>query len=300
MKKLPPLTAAQKAQILGDPVSNIALFAPGQAISLWDMLIFTMGELAPWRCLQNEEERIRSRAKESPGAMMGDAEITRFLNGVDSLERFCDKFCLPSSSRQLWSVANHFKGHFSNLTKDGAWRLLDGLIATMRGELNVKKFIYVGEDKMRYLCNKAVFGTEVHAKFKKIDHHAEASGTCFACGQWTASVFHSMLVVESGLRYIAKRLGVKIVRKNLRIEYGSWGEVITACKIEIASHPGRNKRAIAIRIKYAAIIDKCEHLADLWRNPVFHGRRTCKEHEAGKALSDSIAFMEAVSAIKKC
>ena len=302
--KTPKLTPAQIAQVLGDPAdqkstSNNPVFPPERLVSLLDMLIFTLGELAPWRILEHEEERINRRIKDSPGALVTDKEFNGLMGIFHGVEQFCDKFCLPSSRRQNRIVSNQVKVYFPKLTGDAAWHLLENLHVTMREELHARKLICVKDDSARYLADKTIFGVEVHAKFKQIDHHAAAAGACYACEQWTASVFHSMLVVEVGLRYVAKRLHVKTVRGNLPIEYGTWGDITMACQAAIKSLTGHSKSTMAKKDQYKIIIDRCERICGLWRNPVFHGRKTCKQQEAFDVLSDSISFMEAIAAIKR-
>jgi hypothetical protein len=107
---------------------------------------------------------------------------------------------------------------------------------------------------------------------------------CYALEQDTACVFHLMRVAEFGLRFLAKKLRVRITHKGKKcpIEYGDWEKVITEIKNKItqarqsASVPKRQARLEL----YSDAADHCTFMKDIWRNNVSHARKPYNDSEA--------------------
>ncbi|MGB8276788.1 MAG: hypothetical protein WCF20_02470 [Methylovirgula sp.] len=120
---------------------------------------------------------------------------------------------------------------------------------------------------------------------------------CYALGQNTASVFHSMRVAEHGLRALAKERRLTLP-KNKPLEWATWQDIIKALDDEIAVI-GRKKagapKDLALEFYSGARAD-LNGFKDEYRNLVMHARATYDEHQAVSALTKVHAFMERLAA----
>lgn len=132
---------------------------------------------------------------------------------------------------------------------------------------------------------------------KELEWDVFSATDCYALGHNTASVFHSMRVVEIGLRAIAKERGLKLP-KDKAVEWATWQEIITALEHEIKAiglkRAGKAKDA-ALEFYSGARAD-LNGFKDEYRNQVTHVRKMYDEFQAIRALTNVHAFMGRVSA----
>lgn len=122
---------------------------------------------------------------------------------------------------------------------------------------------------------------------------------CYALERYTASVFHSMRVAEFGLRFVAKKVGVKLSDKGKYqpIEYATWDKVITAIKNSITkarSMPSGKRKQSKLDF-YSRAADHADYMKDIWRNEVSHTRREYGESEAFAVLTRVHSFVESLA-----
>ena len=91
---------------------------------------------------------------------------------------------------------------------------LDALSALFAGELRRKACFRIAEDKEKYFQKDDLFGLKVSKAFKSCVGEIQAAGNCFALEQWEASAFHSLRILECGLRSLAKRFEVDFTYTN--------------------------------------------------------------------------------------
>lgn len=136
---------------------------------------------------------------------------------------------------------------------------------------------------------------EIWTKFPSSKEDSERAVDCYVLGQDTACVFHSMRVVEMGLRELAKNLQVKLTHKGKKqpIEFADWGTIINVAKTKIsqvnALGPGPKRQAKLDF--YADATDHCLFMKDIWRNTVSHARKAYNDSESLRALTRAHDFM---------
>ena len=59
----------------------------------------------------------------------------------------------------------------------------------------------------------------------------EAAPRCLALGEWEAAIFHSMNVLEHGIRWLAEQLAPVTFAKS--IDLASWGEILNSIRARI-------------------------------------------------------------------
>ena len=120
---------------------------------------------------------------------------------------------------------------------------------------------------------------------------------CYALGQPTASVFHSMRVAEHGLRAIAKERRIKLP-KNKPIEWGNWQELLLKLddEIKVIGKKKAGKAKDAALEFYSGARAELNGFKDEYRNLIAHVRAKYDELQALRALRNVHAFMERIAA----
>jgi hypothetical protein len=122
--------------------------------------------------------------------------------------------------------------------------------------------------------------------FPSINNEVRSGVDCYALGHNTACVFHMMRVAEVGLRAIARERGVNTVRKNTPVEWGTWGDVISAIETAVRSivqATAGQKKDDALAF-YNSIVSDLRALQDLYRNKTMHLRGNYDEGQAQSAM----------------
>lgn len=113
---------------------------------------------------------------------------------------------------------------------------------------------------------------------------------CYVCGRYTASVFHSMRILEYGLKAIAKDINLKFYRQN-------WGKIIQKIKNEIdkeiktlSNQPKDSARTERLKFLSKAA-QEFTYFKDGWRNYVMHSEDKYDEQQALSIFNHVKAFM---------
>jgi hypothetical protein len=127
--------------------------------------------------------------------------------------------------------------------------------------------------------------------FPSIAEDIQAAGNCYATGNDTASVFHSMRIAERGLSAVAKELGVPFEREN-------WHNVIEGIESKIKAIDKWPKGLTKEEAQhfFSDVAMECRHFRNIWRNHVMHAREIYDEHVALSVLEHVRAFMQKVAA----
>jgi hypothetical protein len=164
---------------------------------------------------------------------------------------------------------------------------LDTLLYSFEKGLRRQVFFRIPTAGQQYFQQAALFGPDVDVAFPSAADDVEHAGTCLALGQDNASVFHSMRVLERGLKAIAGKLGVDFDRKN-------WANVIDQVEAAVttkgtAAGIDPNERKL-----YAEAAVHFRFVKDAWRNDVMH---LGDPYDAGRALSILTHVREFVQAL---
>ena len=124
-----------------------------------------------------------------------------------------------------------------------------------------------------------------------IGQDARAATQCLAVDQWTASVFHSMRVMDQGRRWLADKLAVPF---SVPFEYQQWHTVIESIEKEIRKREGQLAKGDAKSDEITFYSKAASHFfftKEAWRNHVAHSRTNYNENEATRVFNDVREFM---------
>lgn len=96
-------------------------------------------------------------------------------------------------------------------------------------------FCHYDNERIKFLKEMPDDWEPVYSAFPSAKPEIEAGVDCYALGHNTACVFHMVRVGEIGLRMIARERGVKDARKNVPLDWGTWGQVFAAIEKQLKS-----------------------------------------------------------------
>jgi hypothetical protein len=145
--------------------------------------------------------------------------------------------------------------------------LLMEVVHGLLDELSEPMFLCIEADRRDlYIQSVPPFGVVVADKFPDASKDIGAATRCLALDEWTASVFHSMRVLEHGLAPLAMRFNVPFAKD-------SWHTVIRG--IEDGIKELRNQGNLTEKDRqqisdYSESASQFRYFKDAWRNHVTH------------------------------
>jgi hypothetical protein len=135
-------------------------------------------------------------------------------------------------------------------------------------ELASISFVHLASDRVEYYENSKPFGELVWERFPSVEYDICEASNCFAFERHTATVMHSMRVLEAGLSALAKLLKVKRGASgwgtDLREFDKAWKKLT-----DPKSNP-KSKRLGWKRSFVPQLFLHFHYFGDAWRNRAFH------------------------------
>jgi len=145
------------------------------------------------------------------------------------------------------------------------------------------------DKKPYYTAEKGILSDEVLTKFPSIATESEEARKCYSLGRPTASVFHSMRILEVGLISLAKELTVQW-------EHTNWEQLIRQIEDKTRKIGPTSGQLWREDLKfYSEAALQFRHFKDAWRNHVMHIRDSYNEDSALLILQSVNAFMTHLS-----
>jgi hypothetical protein len=270
--------------------------APGELVSLWDMLRFHAFYFVNlFATIRTCEEALRLGAGFLKIQNQGEDEIklqddnrNALGTALDDLKGECEKLGLPISILKI----DRIKGIWSSIKGNEIANQLNHLAELVRDELSSKLFMFIPTEQVKY-CPDGVerwkpplFGEVVQDKFPELTADIVDAGWCLCLERSTASVYHLMCIVEFGIKRIAMRFKVK----KRQVTNKAWGQIFGALNTAIAALPYGSNREKARKDKYNEVMIYLNSVKDAWRNPTMHSRRRFTQEEAETVFDTVKAF----------
>jgi hypothetical protein len=168
------------------------------------------------------------------------------------------------------------------------------LESAVRIEIKGRWLLAVLPDRVGYYRHgPSPFGEQVAKTFPDdaTSYNIREACKCWALERHTACVFHSMIVVQKGLEWLAGQLHVPNVADQ-------WGPIIERCEEKVKDlgktlPPGQAKSE---RLQlYGELLADTRHFKEAWRNYVAHGRESYEAEAASKVLDHVESFMRRIA-----
>ena len=169
------------------------------------------------------------------------------------------------------------------------------LVANLSTELSEDLYLLIGShEKDAFLDPWAWFGKDTLRAFPALLSETRACVRCLVFHEWTASIYHAMIVFQSGLHWLADQLGLTFPNS---IDVESWGTIIERIESEIrklSQQPKTTARDEQLAF-YSLMASHFFYVKEAWRNFVSHGRRHYDEREAREIVDNVRGFMSKVA-----
>jgi len=214
--------------------------------------------------------------EEKPADVPGDLAAPT----IQRIRELCEKFQLSHALNRLARLDRMDRAEMSLAALGTEYRVL---AESIMDELKPRQFVYVARKDLYDAPD--LFGADVANKFSKATFHIREAGTCLVLGRGTASVYHSMCVLEVGLDSLSCALGLPFSMKNWNVILNEIEAAITG----IGPSSGPSWKEDKEFYSKAAI--EFKYFREAWRNHTAHGRGTFTDADAEKVLGHVKDFM---------
>ena len=169
------------------------------------------------------------------------------------------------------------------------WDRIDEVHARLYDELeNRGMFFYIPMDRAKHFEALEPFGKRVSLKFPKLTEDIQEAEKCFACGRFTACVFHLMRIME----YAVQRMG-KLLRVELEVEKENWQAILNRINGQIKLLDHKLPKTVLL----TEIASHLYNVKVAWRNSVMHPKSTYTEEEAENLLKQVGLFIQGLARV---
>ena len=164
---------------------------------------------------------------------------------------------------------------------------LEQVEVVFREELQTKLFFFIPTSRAQLYDDPIPFGEGVSTSFPAAKYDIAEAGKCFACGRWTAAVFHVSRALEVALGALANATGVQ-PDKNWNLLIDQIEKQIRTGLVAPSPKPHDWK---SVEQFYSEAAAHFRNIKNGWRNPVSHPGVAYDEESAKAIFDSSRAFM---------
>jgi hypothetical protein len=159
------------------------------------------------------------------------------------------------------------------------------LAGSLERELSKKIVMFLPESKNGYFDgSKNLFPTKVRESFPSAGIDMDEAAKCFALERYTASVLHSMRIMEAGLIKMGESLNIEIDK--------NWQDALKDIQKEIDSWSRTpNPEWKDVQRFYSKAVTHCSNVKDAWLNHAMHIKQHYDEAESLEILNSVSDFM---------
>jgi hypothetical protein len=172
--------------------------------------------------------------------------------------------------------------------RSGARDLYRSLIS----ELRVGTFFRTSKESATRIAKPAAGWDRVIEKWPKLRREIEESNLCLAYGLYTATVFHLMRVMESGVQQFARRLKVKFNPNK-----STWLQILRDTHKAIEALPSKTLNQQQRKQAYHGAYAHLSSVGHAWRNPTMHPRESYGAEQALEIYDHAKSFMTMLARI---
>ncbi len=230
---------------------------------------------------------------------MSKSDYSELVSDLETLADLLEDAGLPLSALSATEAIKIAKlavpGSRGMMFESGPRLRLDGHLREIqnrvRDEFVMRHVLIIPPNMVAYYApNKPLFGGEVDRKFTSATLEIKEAAKCLALSRHTACVFHSMRIMEIGIRGIARCLGipdpVKPAERN-------WGKVLAS--IEKAIEAKRPTLSSEDREYFDRAYVALDKIRSLWRNPTMHVEKTYLQQDASDIFDAVRIFMRTLA-----
>lgn len=175
------------------------------------------------------------------------------------------------------------------LNMDRLSHYVESIYLTLTAELDSMLFKAISRDRNSFIDSSWLRDSPLVSAFPTAFKDLERSGICYALGQSTASVFHSMRALEPALAALAAPFAVSA-------QYENWQNIINdiESKVRALGQTPKTKQKIEDEKFFGAAVSHLYFIKNAWRNHVAHTRDSYSDDEALRVLQHSREFVDSL------
>jgi hypothetical protein len=265
----------------------------GELLSLWDIMwkvdaslfYWVSSALARWHVatkLGSEKMNLNR------GGLVSEQNITEVLPSLQMLADELDILGARLTAASVRRFEHELKS--KKCTHGKLLELTSDIDRRLRDELQLVHLYALDEDKIKYFAPvQVLYDQDVVDKFPLAVTDIENAGKCLSFLQGTASVFHSMRVMETGLKSLAKLLDIPYAP--------SWESYLKQINNKISEkHKDKTPQWKADEALFRDLSGDLQTIKIAWRNPTMLIVRQYTPDEAEEIFRAVRGFMKRLSA----
>lgn len=231
-----------------------------------------------------------STANRQPDTILLQSEKEMYLPKIRLFHKFAKDFRLRDTMFNLSVIADKLSGDRKMMNGQPhvypEYELMTDLDRTLHGldiDIVIPVFLSLSEEEQTYYINGNWVDSSIQTAFPDTLEDLKHAGKCFAIGEYTASVFHFMRVMEAVVRLLGTKLGVAITDKSM------WSNIIDGCNAKIkAFDKATQSKEITDYSRLTALLN---NIREAWRNPTMHPASDYSEWQAVGVRTTVLDFL---------
>lgn len=177
----------------------------------------------------------------------------------------------------------------AHIDSDRVTHHVEMLYSTMILEMRNILFRAVPSERAVYYDPMWLADTQIPTRYPTSLAELQRAGICYALGQATASVFHSMRALEPGLASLAGRFSIPS-------DQGNWQTLIEQIEKEVRKlgNQATSPQKMEDEKFFGGATSYLYFVKNAWRNHVAHRRDNYADDDAFKVLNNTRQFIESL------
>jgi len=225
---------------------------------------------------------------------LSDEDMKLFITPIVMLaQHYAEAAKLDSTYDRVWDGGPFCMASKIGMTFQQAENELTVLRQCIEADLEKRSFISVLPPKDGCLFSLESDWGSIWEAFPSTRYDSEQAISCYALDLDTACVFHLMRVAEYGLRGLARRMKIKLPKKQ-RLEWAQWRPILKAMAdktetlfLQMKAGPAKDE----LLEFYNGALGQFYGFKDEYRNHVMHTRGTYDEFQASSVIAHVKDFM---------
>ena len=213
----------------------------------------------------------------SPSSLLKPQHFDEVIGQLTELEVKSAEMGMSITSLATRQAIEHFKKFKPKINYQIVMSRAGEIYRVFSAEIQQQQFVRLLPERRKYLPDVTDgFGESVRNSFPNAAFDIEEAGYCLAVQRDTASVLHTMRILEFGLQKLAARFDVDFDRKN----WNTMIDQIEAKIREISTNHTKPPNWKDEEEQFARVGKEFRYVKDAWRNHAMHARSKYTPEEA--------------------
>ena len=223
------------------------------------------------------------------GKLLSEANRLGLVATRDTIEKFIAEVAKANPGKTRLLEEGILKIEDASVETSRLCYFAEAIQTTLQAELSAILFKSVPKERAQYLAPEWLKRSPISSKYPTSLREIKKAGECYALGQPTASVFHSVRALEPALGSLAAHFGIEFSQEN-------WQKVIQQVESEIRKLGNQQKSQKKLEDErfFGSAASHLYFVKNAWRNHVAHTRESYSDIEALQVMEHTVQFVESL------